>query len=162
MVTKAQESTVNPLPKKAKKTSSDMLLSVVADSSVLYGHVKTAHWNLKGPGFIGIHRLLDEVADALLKSIDETAERARQLGQTVDGNLTVLAKSSHLASFPSGIVDAETVCKELGTSMSYVIAQLRDSIEKADEAGDPITADLLTKMSGGLELQLWLLESHLP
>lgn len=162
MVTKPQDSSRNPLPAKAKKTSGELALGLTADLSVLYGHIKTAHWNLHGTNFLGLHRLLDEVAAFVIKSTDEAAERARQLGQTVDGNLSALAKASELSTFPGGIVDGKTVCEELGSSMAYVIDQLRSGIEKVDEAGDPITADLLTKISGGLELQLWLLESHLP
>jgi len=96
-----------------------------------------------------------------LKGIDEAAERVRQLGQTVDGNLVALAKASELSTFPNGVLDGQAVCKELSGCMAYVIDQLRDGIEKSSEA-DPITADLLTKISGSLELHLWLLESHIP
>lgn len=161
MVKKSESKSLNPLEISAKTASGELLLNLVADASVMYGHVKTAHWNLRGRNFLGIHRLLDEVAESVLKGIDEMAERARQLGLTVDGNLGALSKKSTLKAFPSGLVDSETVVKELGASMATCIQAMHDDIDKADEAGDAITADLLTKISGGLELQLWLLESHL-
>lgn len=158
---KKQTPNLNPLEAQAKKNSGELLLNLVADASVLHGHVKTAHWNLRGKNFLGIHRLLDEVAATLSKGIDEIAERARQLGLTVDGNLGALAKKSTLKAFPTGILDSETVCQELGTSISTVVKAMHEDIDKCDEGGDAITADLLTKVSGELEVQLWLLESHL-
>ncbi len=158
---KKQSPNLNPLEQPVKKNSGELLLNLVADASVLYGHVKTAHWNLRGKNFLGIHRLLDEVAASLLKGIDEIAERARQLGMSVDGNLGALAKKSTMKAFPTGILDSETVGQELGSSLATVIKSMHEGIEKSDEGGDAITADLLTRISGELEVQLWLLESHL-
>jgi starvation-inducible DNA-binding protein len=161
MVSKATKHTnLNPLDDATKQLAGETLLNLVADASALYGHVKTAHWNLRGSNFLGIHRLLDEVAATLLKGIDEIAERARQLGLNVDGNVGAIAKKSKLQDFPTGVVDGETVVKELGGSLGSVIDSMHEAIERTDEAGDAVTADLLTRTSGLLEVQLWLLESH--
>jgi starvation-inducible DNA-binding protein len=39
--------------------------------------------------------------------------------------------------------------------------ELRKYIGRADELGDPVTVDLMTKVLGEVELSLWFLESHL-
>ncbi len=152
----------NPLPNPSKRHSGETLIGLVADSSGLYQQVKTAHWNLRDPNFIGIHRLLDEVAVTLLKGIDEMAERARQLGLVVDGNLKTLASMSRIGDFPAGLVSGSVVCTTLCGSLATVVDSLRTAIQSMDsEHKDPITVDLLTRISGELEVQLWLLESHL-
>jgi starvation-inducible DNA-binding protein len=151
----------NSLPNPAKRNSGETLIGLVADLTGLYQQVKTAHWNLRGAGFIGLHRLLDEVAAELLTLIDETAERVRQLGLIIDGNLATLALQSKLGLFPTGLVNAPVACTTLCTSMATVIESMRWATQGASgEFFDPVTADLLTKHSGTLETQLWLIESN--
>ena len=67
----------NPLNPEVKQKVGDILLPLVYDATELKSHVKLAHWNLRDPDFISIHRLLDEVAATVEKGIDQVAERAR-------------------------------------------------------------------------------------
>lgn len=163
METLAVGQNFNPLPNPAKRNSGETLIGLVADSIGLYHQVKTAHWNLRDPNFLTIHRLLDEAATTLLEGIDEMAERARQLGLIVDGNLKTVASMSRIGEFPTGIVSAPQACTVLCGSYATAVESLRHAIKNMDEEHpDPISADLLTRISGQLEVQLWLLESHLP
>ena len=151
----------NPLSNPAKRNSGETLIGLVADMTGLYQQVKTAHWNLRCAGFIGLHRLLDEVAVELLTLIDETAERVRQLGLIVDGNIATLASQSRIGPFPTGLVSSPVACATLCTSLATVIESMRWAIQGASgEFYDPVTADLLTRHSGALEIQLWLIESN--
>lgn len=160
--TLASAQNFNPLPNPAKRNSGETLIGLVADLTGLYQQVKTAHWNLRDAGFIGLHRLLDEVAPELLTLIDETAERVRQLGLIVDGNIATLASQSRIGQFPTGLVTATVACDTLCTSMATVIESMRWAIQGASgEFFDPVTADLLTRHSGTLEIQLWLIESNI-
>ena len=54
----------------------DLLNKNLVNMLALTLAVKQAHWNLKGPGFIGVHELLDEAADRLREGADLIAERA--------------------------------------------------------------------------------------
>ncbi len=45
--------------------------------------MKQTHWNVKGPGFIGLHELFDKVAEAVEGYVDQIAERIVQLGGVV-------------------------------------------------------------------------------
>src|SRR3712207_3303912 len=65
----------------------NLLNGTLADAIALTLAVKEAHWNLKGPGFIGVHELLDEVADRLQENVDDMAERAVALGGLAKGTL---------------------------------------------------------------------------
>ena len=107
----------NPLPNSAKRNSGETLIGLIADASGLYHQVKTAHWNLRDPNFLTIHRLLDEVTATLLTGIDEMAERARQLGLVVDGNLKTVASMSRIGEFPTGVVSASQACTTLCASL---------------------------------------------
>jgi starvation-inducible DNA-binding protein len=42
--------------------------------------MKQAHWNVKGPSFIGLHELFDKVDEAVESYVDMIAERIVQLG----------------------------------------------------------------------------------
>jgi starvation-inducible DNA-binding protein len=46
---------------------------------------KHAHWNVKGPSFIALHELFDQVAEHVEDHIDTIAERVTALGGTARG-----------------------------------------------------------------------------
>ena len=48
----------------------------LASAVDLQMQMKQAHWNVKGPNFIGLHELFDKISDVVLEQIDEIAERA--------------------------------------------------------------------------------------
>ena len=151
----------NPLNPEVKQKVGDILLPLIYDATELKSHVKLAHWNLRDPDFISIHRLLDEVAATVEKGIDQVAERARQLGKVMDVTPTKVGEMTNLKPFPKGLLNRATACDGLLKSLSGAIDSLHKAIDNCDEIGDPISADLLTKVSGELEIYLWLIESHM-
>jgi starvation-inducible DNA-binding protein len=151
----------NPLSDMIKTEIGAILLPIVYDSTELKSHVKLAHWNLRDPDFISIHRLLDEVAMTVEKGIDEVAERARQLGAVMDVTPARVGSKTNLKPFPSGLLNRTTACNGLLISLGAAVDELHKGIEKCTEAGDAISADLLTSVSRQLEVYLWLIESHM-
>ena len=151
----------NPLSTDVKQKVGDILLPLVYTATDLKSHVKLAHWNLRDPDFISIHRLLDEVAAKVEKGIDEVAERARQLGKIMDVTPTRVGEMTTLKPFPKGLLNRTTACDALLRSLNGTVDGLHKAIDECDEIGDAISADLLTKVSGELEVFLWLIESHM-
>ena len=151
----------NPLSEEVKTKISAVLLPIVYDATELKSHVKLAHWNLRDPDFISIHRLLDEVAATIEKGIDQVAERARQLGAVMDVTPTKVGMDTKLKPFPRGLLNRTSACNGLLASLSDAVNGLHSGIEKCADTGDAISADLLTKVSGELEIYLWLIESHM-
>src|SRR5258707_6305146 len=54
--------------------------AALADAVDLQLHCKHEHWNVKGPNFIALHQLFDQVNENVEDYIDLIAERAVQLG----------------------------------------------------------------------------------
>ncbi|MCI0534215.1 MAG: hypothetical protein L0Z50_03200 [Verrucomicrobiales bacterium] len=72
--------TQNSLRKAVRSAMIDLLNQQLADLLDLGMQAKQAHWNLKGPHFIGLHELFDKVAEELEEFADDMAERAVELG----------------------------------------------------------------------------------
>src|SRR2546430_12633482 len=78
----ALHKTQNNLREKIRRKGIELLNQHLADVLDLDFQAKQAHWNVKGPHFIGLHELFDKVAEELEEFTDDIAERAVKLGQT--------------------------------------------------------------------------------
>ena len=66
-------STKNDLPEETRAQVIDLLNQRLADCIDLQTHCKQAHWNVKGPHFIGLHKLFDEINEAVEDYVDDIA-----------------------------------------------------------------------------------------
>ena len=152
--------TQNGTKSNAKAVSIDLLSKRLADGIDLSLCIKEAHWNLKGPSFIGIHLMLDKFRGEIDEFNDSIAERVVQLGGTARGTLASVAEATALAPYP---LDAYAIADHLAALIDryglYANA-VRRNIDDTDEAGDAGTADLFTEVSRGVDKQLWFLEAH--
>jgi starvation-inducible DNA-binding protein len=64
----------------------------LADAVDLQMQLKQAHWNVKGPHFIGLHELFDDIDEAVESYVDLIAERIVQLGGIAAGTVRVSAE----------------------------------------------------------------------
>ena len=116
------------------------------------------HWNVRGPLFGQLHKLLQEQYEALFASVDEIAERIRQLGFDAPVNP---------GKFPSGIQMPGSLPDEFGMVADLkrrneaAIRTLRKASSDADEAKDYVTQDLCNKCRAHHEKAAWMLRSHL-
>ena len=62
----------------------------------LQSQMKQAHWNVKGPSFIGLHELFDKVAEAVEGYVDQIAGRIVQLGGVAEGTVRMAASRTRL------------------------------------------------------------------
>ncbi len=69
----------------------------------LASQVKQAHWNVKGKEFYPLHLLFDEIAEELVKFVDELAERITSLGGYAHGTVRMAAEHSSLPEYPTEI-----------------------------------------------------------
>lgn len=156
-----QHKTNNNLAGNAKAVAMEVLNARLADGIDLGLVTKQAHWNLKGPQFIGIHLMLDGFRKDQDEWVDMMAERVTQLGGTAFGTIQTVGKSTTLPPYPTDIYAIADHLKALIDRYAAVANAVRAAIETTDEAGDADTADIFTEVSRGLDKQLWFLEAHL-
>src|ERR1700683_2973278 len=149
------------LPDKLRSKLEKLLNSRLADALDLESASKQAHWNVKGPHFIALHELFDQISDVALDQIDEIAERITSLGGTAEGTVAVAAKRSKLKNYPLSITSGRDHLLYLSTQLSVYGKSVRGAIEATAELGDADTADLFTQLSREIDKYLWFLEAHL-
>jgi starvation-inducible DNA-binding protein len=153
--------TRNDLPEATRARAVELLNARLADCKDLQTQVKQAHWNFKGPDFIGLHLLFDKINDAVEEHVDEIAERAVQLGGVAEGTARMVAKRSSLPEYPAKAADGRAHVEALSSALAAFGAAARKAIDQANELGDLDTADLFTEVSRGLDKWLWFVEAHL-
>jgi starvation-inducible DNA-binding protein len=152
--------TRNALPSNAKSVAIDLLNARLADGIDLALATKQAHWNLKGPQFIGIHLMLDGFRTDQDEWNDSMAERAVQLGGTALGTTQAVASATKLPPYPTDTYKIADHLAALIDRYADFANALHENIDQAAEAGDADTADLFTEVSRGIDKQLWFLEAH--
>src|SRR6266403_3228804 len=101
----AMYETENDLPKNTREALNTLINQRLADVIDLQLQLKQAHWNVKGPHFIGLHELFDKIAEEVESYVDEIAERVVQLGGIAQGTVRVAAARSRLDEYPPEIAD---------------------------------------------------------
>ena len=152
--------TQNDLPDKVRRDTVDLLNQQLADALDLALQTKQAHWNIKGPNFIALHELFDEVVDEVFEHADDLAERAVQLGGTALGTARIAAKASRLTEYRLDISSGREHVAALSAAIAKFGASARRAIDAANALGDADTADLFTEISRGVDKLLWKVEAH--
>ncbi|MFT3784659.1 MAG: DNA starvation/stationary phase protection protein Dps [Tepidisphaeraceae bacterium] len=152
--------TKNDLSAETRQAMTDLLNARLADAVDLLSQTKAAHWNVKGPSFIGLHELFDKVYEYVGEAVDLIAERRVQLGGVALGTVRVAAKASTLKEYPSDIKAGLDHVEALSERLASFGKQTRAAIDTADEAGDADTADMFTDISREIDKWLWFVESH--
>ena len=154
--------TKNDLPETVRGNVIDVLNARLADAIDLQTQCKQAHWNVKGPTFIALHKLFDEVNDDVEEYVDLIAERAVQLGGVAEGTARSIVKRTTLAEYGARGSDARDHVQALATALSTFGKAVRAAIARTGELGDADTADVFTEISRGADKWLWMVEAHVP
>ena len=149
------------LPEPKRATVTRILNERLAELIDLKLQIKQAHWNVKGPNFISLHKLFDEFAGTVEEQIDETAERITALGGTAEGTLAAVASRTSLPAYSVTLTSGRGHIDALASAMAAVGKVTRLAIDETAGLGDADSADLLTGISRELDKQLWFLEAHL-
>ena len=153
--------TLNDLSEETRLKVIEMLNQNLADGIDLQLQIKQAHWNVKGADFIGVHELLDKIAEALSENIDEIAERVAQLGGVAEGTVQRIKVRTHLPEYPLNIHKSHDHLKAVATALANFGKHVRKAIADSASLKDDDTADLYTAVSRFADKNLWLIESFL-
>lgn len=140
------------------KSVADMLNTYLASLNVLYANLHGYHWHVQGPAFQIMHEKTEEMYDAVAGQIDEVAERIIMLNGTP---VRLYDDIKKLSKIEEAAAEAPTEAKEIAEAVLGHIKVLTDlerkGIDTAEEANDPVTADMLTGYLAGREKQAWML-----
>lgn len=160
-ITKTTFPTRVDLPANTRNAIGMILNERLADFLDLERQAKQAHWNVKGPRFMPLHMLFDETAALAVGWSDAIAERAVQLGCVAEGTVQAVAARSELPPCPLNVEHADAWVHVIAEALAFCANAARADIAETDAADDAITTDLLTRITGEADKQLWFVESHL-
>lgn len=124
--------------------------------------LKQAHWNVVGPAYIGVHRLIDEWAEMAEDMADQCAERVATLGASpTDMPAAMVASLDPIwTSYSLGKSDTQNHLRALDSCFTYLVTEIRKAISLTQNM-DPITQNLLLDQGTKVEHQQWFLRAHL-
>ena len=155
-------STKNDLPEKSRRQLVALLNQRLADSIDLQTQTKTAHWNVKGPSFIALHKLFDEINEEV-EELRGSAGRAGRAARAASprgrcGRAAERRSSTSIRSTSRRTGSTSRRCRRPWRPTASASAR---AIGEADDLDDADTADLFTEISRGIDKWLWFVEAHL-
>lgn len=140
----------------------DHLNAELATALVLALNAKRYHWTVAGPHFRDYHLRFEDLYTAADGTVDELAERIRMLGGVpIHAPAQIEAQTKAVISNPAASLDAKAMLKEALANEETTIALMHAGIELANGAGDPGTADLLTRFVQVHQKEAWFLREML-
>ena len=144
------------------RTVIDHLNAELATAFVLSFNAKRYHWTVTGPHFRDYHLRFEELYNAADGTVDELAERIRMLGGApLHAPAQMAAQTKAPVSDPVARLDPEAMLKEALDNEERTISLMHEGIELANAAGDPGTADLLTRFVQVHQKEAWFLREML-
>jgi starvation-inducible DNA-binding protein len=152
--------TKNDLPETTRVEVIGLLNQRLAECIDLQTQCKQAHWNVKGPTFIALHKLFDEINEDVEEYVDLIAERIVQLGGIAEGTIGAVEGRSTLPDYPLVLSQGAEHVAALSDALAAFGRTARVGIEEMNELEDADSADILTEISRGIGKWLWFVEAH--
>ena len=128
---------------------------LLADYHVFYQNVRGFHWNIRGNSFFTLHEKFEELYVRLYQNIDELAERIVTIGYSPMHAYSDYLKSS-IQSEITDVKEEESCVNHVIAGLGILITSHRKAAEAAEEAGDIVSADMLTGFVADLEKRMWM------
>jgi starvation-inducible DNA-binding protein len=154
---KAPLTTPSDLGSNARRDIAGALNVILADAFALYIKTKNFHWHVSGPHFRDYHLMLDEMAEQILASTDDIAERARKIGGTTIRSIGHIARLQRVLDNDADYVTPEDMLAELAEDNRAAVVGLREAHSLCDEEDDVATASLIENWIDQAERRAWFL-----
>lgn len=145
-------------PKTIKKTASQ-LNKLLANYQIYYQNLRNYHWNISGPHFFDLHVKFEELYNEAKLNIDEVAERILTLRQKPMSTLAEYLKHSDIKELSTEV--PREMVESILSDHRKLIANMREVIQTASDAGDEGTIDLVGGFLGSVEKKSWMLDAWL-
>ena len=134
---------------------------MLADTYTLYLNTHNFHWNVTGPMFSTLHTMFMVQYSELWAATDPIAERIRSLGHPAPGSYAQFAALATVPDVPTQPPKALEMVRILVQGHETVARTARRLFELVGQAGDEVTADLLTQRLAIHEQTAWMLRALL-
>jgi starvation-inducible DNA-binding protein len=152
----------HPLDAKVRTEMVAQLNQLLADSIAIRDMYKKHHWQVSGPTFYQLHLLFDKHFGEQVEMVDTIAERIQLLGGVTIAMGGDVAEITRIQRPPRGREEVPVQISRLLEAHKIIIKSCLDISEKADEAGDQGTNDLVVSdILRPNELQSWFIGQHL-
>jgi starvation-inducible DNA-binding protein len=152
----------HPLSAKVRAEMVAQLNQLLADSIAIRDMYKKHHWQVSGPTFYQLHLLFDKHFGEQVEMVDTIAERIQLLGGVTIAMGGDVAEITRIQRPPRGREEVPVQISRLLEAHKVIIQSCLDISEKADEAGDQGTNDLvISDILRPNELQSWFIGQHL-
>ncbi|HSJ47124.1 MAG TPA: DNA starvation/stationary phase protection protein [Euzebyales bacterium] len=122
--------------------------------------LKHVHWNVVGPTFIGVHKMLDPQVDAVRTMTDETAERIATMGGQPVGTPGYVSKTRGWDDYSLLRAMTNEHLAALDLVYTGVIADHRAAIAEFNDL-DLVSQDMMIAQTEQLEMFQWFVRAHL-
>lgn len=136
----------------------EALCGCLANTHVLLMKTQVYHWNVSGPLFFAIHNLTEAQYEDLFAAEDVLAERVRALGYPTPVSAKEMLSIADIEE-DQKLPGAAQMLTNLVADHETVSRALREAVEHANDAGDYVSADMLTLRIGFHEKAIWMLRS---
>jgi len=143
----------------ARANSTKIMQQLTVDLLSIFNEYKEAHWNVNGPLYLPLHDYYQEQADYYRTQADIFAERALELGYSVDGRYSTIAKTTNIPDFPGGYVTDNESLKLLLDRVTALQKEVYNYIRETNDP-DPVTSNKLQDLAYGVDKNLWKLRIH--
>ncbi|WP_299048307.1 DNA starvation/stationary phase protection protein [uncultured Polaribacter sp.] len=131
---------------------------LLADYHVYYQKLRNFHWNVLGKNFFDLHNKFEEMYNDTKTKIDEVAERIITLKYHPISKLSDYIEISKIKESSPLLTDKEMVA-EIIEDHRIILEQLSKVIDRADNAKDEGTIDLMGAYIRELEKTTWMLNA---
>ena len=150
------------LEEPVREEMTEQLNQLLADTMTLRDLYKKSHWQVAGPTFYQLHLLFDKHFAEQVEIVDTIAERIQLLGGISLAMAADIAETTQIERPPRGREEVPVQISRLLDAHQIIIRQCRELADRADEAGDAGTNDMVVSdVLRVNELQSWFLSEHL-
>ncbi|MFC5701929.1 Dps family protein [Cohnella faecalis] len=132
----------------------------IADWNIMFVKLHNFHWYVTGEQFFTLHVKFEELYNEAALHIDVLAERLLALGGKPHATMKKYLSESTIGE-ASGEEAARDMVAAIVEDFGQLIADLKEGMSEAQEAGDETTGDMLLAIHSGLEKHVWMLKSYL-
>lgn len=139
----------------------EILNEYMANLKVLNNNLYNMHFNTIGPGFMSLHKKLEEYYNEVALMYDKVAERIKMLDGYPITSLKKIEDISSIKSMKSQDYTANQVMEVLDNDFPFLIEYSKDLIEYFEHEKDYYTVNILNENLMYFTKQSWMIKTSL-